>query len=207
MRRTKGQAQATREAILEAAEEAFLECGVSHTSLHAIAKRAGVTRGAIYFHFPDKTEIYRALIDRIIFPQEEMIREVETSQLVNPLDMLEQVACRRLACFCHNQRQQRVVIILTQRCEYVGEFAEIMGRLRQAVDRMIHLFTRLLKLADERGMLNKDWPPSEAARTIVATFSGLIGEWLDSGRSFDLERVGARTITALITSFRPQPSR
>jgi len=202
MRRTKRQAAATREAILDAAEAAFLEFGVSHTPLSAIAKRAEVTRGAIYFHFPDKMAIYRALVDRIIFPQEEMIREVEESQFVNPLDILERAACRRLKGFCNNIKQQHVVTILTQRCEYVGEFADIMGRLRQAVDRMIDLFTRLLRLANERGMLNPDWPPEEAARAIVAIFSGLIGEWLDSDRGFDLERLGTRVITTQITAFR-----
>jgi len=202
MRRTKEAAQATREAILDAAEEAFLELGVSHTSLSAIAKRAGVTRGAIYFHFPDKMEIYRAIIDRIIFPQEEMIREIEASQLINPLDILEQAACRRLTCFCQNPQQQRVVTILTQRCEYVGEYSEMMGRLRQAVERMIDLFTRMLTRADERGMLSKDWTPTEAARAIVSVFGGLIGEWLDSGRSFELERLGTRVIATQIAAFR-----
>jgi len=202
VRRTKEEAAATREAILDAAEEAFLELGVSHTPLSAIAKRAGVTRGAIYFHFPDKMEIYRAIVDRIIFPQEEMIREIESSQLVNPLDILERAACCRLSCFCQNPQQQRVVTILVQRCEYVGEFVEIMGRLRQAVDRMIDLFTRLLRLAEMRDMLNPDWMPEAAARAIVAVFSGLIGEWLDSDRAFDLERLGAQVITAQITAFR-----
>jgi len=202
MRRTKEEARATREAILDAAEATFLELGVSHSSLNAIAKRAGVTRGAIYFHFPDKREIYRAIVDRIIFPHEEIIREIEAGFLINPLDILEQAACRRLACFCQNPQQQRVVMILTQRCEYVGEFSEMMARLRQAVDRMIDLFTHLLRLADERGMLNPDWAPQEAARAIVAVFSGLIGEWLDSNQSFDLERLGSRVISAQITSFR-----
>jgi len=202
MRRTKEAAAATREAILDAAEQAFLELGVSHTSLSVIARRAGVTRGAIYFHFPDKMEIYRALIDRVIFPQEEMIREVEASELINPLDILERAACRRLSSFCANPQQQRVVIILTQRCEYVGEFVDIMGRLRQAVDRMIDLFTRLLQLAEARGMLHQDWRAPDAARAIVAVFGGLIGEWLDSELSFDLESLGKRVIKVQIAAFR-----
>jgi len=202
MRRTKQAAAATKEAILDAAEEAFLELGVSHTSLNTIAKRAGVTRGAIYFHFPDKMAIYRAIIERIIFPQEEMIREIEASSLINPLDILQQTACCRLGSFCNNPQQQRVVMILTQRCEYVGEFVEIMGRLRQAIEQMIDLFTRLLRLADERGMLSPNWKPEDAARAIVAVFSGLIGEWLDSGRAFDLEHLGTSVISCQIACFR-----
>ena len=48
MRRTKEDAQQTRESLLDAAECLFAERGVSRTSLQDIAKAAGVTRGAVY---------------------------------------------------------------------------------------------------------------------------------------------------------------
>ena len=51
MRRTKEQAEQTRVAILEAAERLFLEKGVAQCSLEQIARAAGVTRGAVYWHF------------------------------------------------------------------------------------------------------------------------------------------------------------
>jgi TetR/AcrR family acrAB operon transcriptional repressor len=50
-RKTKEEAQETRNAILDAAELVFQEHGVSHTSLAEIAAAAGVTRGAVYWHF------------------------------------------------------------------------------------------------------------------------------------------------------------
>ncbi len=54
MRRTKEDAQLTREALLDAAEVLFAQRGVSRTSLQEIAKAAGMTRGAVYWHFKDK---------------------------------------------------------------------------------------------------------------------------------------------------------
>lgn len=53
VRRTKEEAQETRQQILEAAEKAFHARGVARTTLADIAKLAGVTRGAIYWHFQD----------------------------------------------------------------------------------------------------------------------------------------------------------
>ncbi len=47
-RRTKEEAAATRDSILDAAEQLFVEQGVSRTTLQHIASAAGVTRGAIY---------------------------------------------------------------------------------------------------------------------------------------------------------------
>jgi TetR/AcrR family acrAB operon transcriptional repressor len=54
VRRTKEEAAATRDSILDAAEILFAKNGVSRTTLQHIATAAGVTRGAIYWHFVDK---------------------------------------------------------------------------------------------------------------------------------------------------------
>ena len=60
VRRTKEEAQETRNSILDAAERVFFEKGVSRTSLADIAQAAGVTRGAIYWHFAHKSDlVYR----------------------------------------------------------------------------------------------------------------------------------------------------
>src|SRR5690606_41278730 len=67
-RRTKAEAEATREAILDAAEEVFIENGVSRATLEQIARRAGVTRGAVYWHFKDKNDLFTAMINRVRLP-------------------------------------------------------------------------------------------------------------------------------------------
>ncbi len=54
MRRTKAEAAETREAILVAAEQVFLERGVKQYTIMEIACHACVTLGEIYFHFRDK---------------------------------------------------------------------------------------------------------------------------------------------------------
>lgn len=63
MRRTKAEAEQTRQNILAAALHLFDEQGYAQTSLNAIAERAGVTRGAIYGHFDNKDSILAALAD------------------------------------------------------------------------------------------------------------------------------------------------
>ena len=57
-RRTKGEALETRHRILDVAERVFSERGVTRTSLADVAKAAGVTRGAIYWHFADKADLF-----------------------------------------------------------------------------------------------------------------------------------------------------
>ncbi|WP_303295791.1 TetR family transcriptional regulator, partial [Escherichia coli] len=57
-RKNKQEAQETRQHILDVALRLFSQQGVSSTSLGEIAKAAGVTRGAIYWHFKDKSDLF-----------------------------------------------------------------------------------------------------------------------------------------------------
>ena len=61
MRRTKAEAEQTRHDILKAALILFDEQGYVQTSLSDIARKAEVTRGAIYWHFDNKEQIVAAL--------------------------------------------------------------------------------------------------------------------------------------------------
>ncbi|MCR5084834.1 MAG: TetR family transcriptional regulator [Succinivibrionaceae bacterium] len=65
-RRSKEEAERTRERILEAAQRLFAEKGIEKTSLSGIADAAGVTRGAIYWHFKDKAELTSALFGEVM---------------------------------------------------------------------------------------------------------------------------------------------
>lgn len=62
MRKSKEDTQLTREKIIESAFESFFELGYAETSLSLIAEDAGMTRGAIYWHFKDKNELYREVV-------------------------------------------------------------------------------------------------------------------------------------------------
>ena len=72
-RRTKEEAQATRDLLLDTAAEVFERRGVSRTSMQDIATAAGLTRGAIYWHFRDKVDLFNAMMDRAILPFEQQI--------------------------------------------------------------------------------------------------------------------------------------
>ena len=70
-RRTKSEAAITREQLLDAAERVFRERGVTRTSLAEVAAAAGVTRGAVYWHFRDKADLFDAMCERATLPLEQ----------------------------------------------------------------------------------------------------------------------------------------
>src|SRR5258706_15879840 len=73
LRRTKQQSERTRQDILAAARKVFARQGVTRPTFEEIAASAGVTRGAIYWHFADKTELFFALREQVAVPMTDQI--------------------------------------------------------------------------------------------------------------------------------------
>jgi TetR/AcrR family acrAB operon transcriptional repressor len=72
MRKTKGEAEATRKKIIEAAIEEFKSKGYETTRLEDIAEKTGLTRGAIYWHFNNKMDILTTLLNEMLAKFEDM---------------------------------------------------------------------------------------------------------------------------------------
>lgn len=65
-RRTQAERAAeTRDALIGAARPLFASVGFAEASLESIVRNAGVTRGALYHHFADKTELFAAVFERV----------------------------------------------------------------------------------------------------------------------------------------------
>jgi AcrR family transcriptional regulator len=72
-------AESTYEALLDSAAACFLESGFAATSLDAVAKRARVTKGAIYHHFASKRDLFMAVLERQEVAQAQTISQAATS--------------------------------------------------------------------------------------------------------------------------------
>lgn len=74
-RKTKEDAEATRERVLMAALDLFSEKGYSHTTFSDIARRINMTRGAVYWHFDNKPALLAALIEYAHKRKQQMVGE------------------------------------------------------------------------------------------------------------------------------------
>ncbi|MEY4754012.1 MAG: hypothetical protein RJA44_1687, partial [Pseudomonadota bacterium] len=92
VRRTKEEAAATREQLLDTAEQVFLRQGVARASLHDIAVAAGLTRGAIYWHFKDKADLFNAMMERATLPCEQACGAIEDMPAGDALQALRALA-------------------------------------------------------------------------------------------------------------------
>ncbi len=202
MRRTKEAADQTRASILDAAETVFYERGVSQTSLGHIAAAAGCTRGAIYWHFRGKSDLFMAMRERAFLPQEEFFQAQDIVSDPDPLGALHRVTIESLRRFAADERAQRVVAILTLRCEYVGEMEEATLCQREADAHMQSNIRRAFERAAQLGHLAADWTPERATDACVCVFTGLFNHWLRSGESFDFTMLGAQLFDGLFAQMR-----
>lgn len=92
-RKTKERALLTRELILDAGERLFIERGYRSVSLEEIAEAAGVTRGALYWHFSGKGDL---LLDIFIRLRDQVRRELSQLMQCKSRDM----ARRKVVHFC-----------------------------------------------------------------------------------------------------------
>lgn len=75
MKKTKEEAEATRQAILQSALDTFCEKGYSKTTFDEIAKRINLTKGAVYWHFRNKPDVIAALINAYCERQKKYIHD------------------------------------------------------------------------------------------------------------------------------------
>ena len=187
-RRTKEEAQETRMRILDAAEEVFHDKGVANASLEEIAAAAEVTRGAIYWHFKDKAELFDAMMCRVVMPAEEMLERAECCGEVNPLELLRRATIDVLVRTTVDARVQRVFDIAYHKCEYVGDAAGVRERHIASQNECLKTIEAGFKACVAAGQLPKSVNPRVAAVGSMSLVSGLIANWVLDPQSFPLKR-------------------
>jgi TetR/AcrR family acrAB operon transcriptional repressor len=199
-RRTKDEAQQTRHALLDAAEAVFDTRGVAGASLQEVAETAGVTRGAVYWHFRDKADLFNAMMDRAILPFEQHWLMADPDDGVDPLRRLRELLLDILQQIAGDARLQRVVAISTQKVEYVGELDAIRERHLRVRAQALRRFEALLRLARRAGQLAPGVSPKAAAHALHALVDGLIANWMLDRGAFDLKRVGRVAVLQLLAA-------
>ncbi len=205
MRRTKEDAQHTREALLDAAEVLFAQRGVSRTSLQEIAKTAGVTRGAVYWHFKDKAELFNAMMERSTLPMEEAVQTMNPAPEV-ALDELATSALNALHRIAHDPRTHRVFDIATHKVEYVDELTGVRQRHLQVHQECQAHIRAAFERAQGAGLLRAEADAHLVALSYHAMIDGLINTWMLDTSAYDLVDVGQRSIALFIDGLRVKPA-
>ncbi|NKQ12062.1 MULTISPECIES: TetR family transcriptional regulator [unclassified Pseudomonas] len=195
MRRTKEDAEKTRITLLASAERLFLDKGVAHTSLDQIARDAGVTRGAVYWHFQNKAHLFHEMLNQVRLPPEQMTERLCGCTQQQPLRTLRDLCIEGIGALARDEQKRRVMTILLHRCEFTEELREAEERHHAFINMFIDLCEKLLERA--AGSLYPGVTPRLAARTIHALIVGLFSDWTRDPNLFDPEIDGPALVDPL----------
>lgn len=193
MRKTKEEAEKTRRDILDAARRVFHQHGVVRSSLDKIAKEAGVTRGAVYWHFKNKAEVFFAMREEVFEP---MVARTDalllSDRFSNPLDAIEASLLEFFRILDECPVVLEVFEIMTSRCEYVDEFASVQEEIGRPAQVFLAKMECFYQQAEAKGGLRLGLDPLVAARDTWAFTSGLLHLLLACQKGTDLkERIPA----------------
>lgn len=202
MRRTKAEAAETRASILVAAEQLFFEKGVANSSLDEIATVAGVTRGAIYWHFANKGELFLDLYNAAQLPRVNMadVADLDCDER-HALAAVETAACDWLETLASDVHRQRLISILL-RTNFTEETQPVLDALEKLEEEHASHIENILNKAARNGRLSPGWTPRTSCRAVKWLIKGVCWEWLLFGQKFDLAKEGGDSVRNLFASFR-----
>ncbi|NQE47223.1 TetR family transcriptional regulator [Herbaspirillum rubrisubalbicans] len=201
-RRTKTDAMATRDKILDCAESLFVQRGVSRTTLQDIADAAAVTRGAIYWHFTDKADLFGAMLHRAKMPFESAMQALNESGAHDPLGDLEKYALIVFRLAETDLRARRVFEIATLKVEYVDDMSEVRTRRAEMTAQwMVHAESKL-RSAIESGHVADRVDVRNAALGLWALIDGLLRAWVVEPTAFSLSVEGKPIVATFLAAIR-----
>lgn len=193
MRRTREEADATRRALLDAAERVFYEKGVARASLQEIARMAGATRGALYWHFNGKADLFRVMVDRIRMPFEELVEAIPEAERSD--SVLETIRLACLLAFGRMEQPQyrRVHGILLHRCEMFDDIDPVSMMRDMATTASANTLEQFLQ-AEAAGELKPGIDAEGANQLLHCMILGLVHSWHLDTDAFSLSETGERLL-------------
>ena len=174
-RKTKAEAELTRQKIICAARRVFYRCGVTKSTLDEIATEAGVTRGAVYWHFKNKTELFFAMRAQAYLPLLDHIDDSILDKTIDdPLDGIERALLQMVSHLKADEVACAVFRIASLRCEYVDELAPVLDEFKRSYARRLDKMSLAYRRARDKGTMRDGLDPRDMALDTMSFFEGIL---------------------------------
>jgi AcrR family transcriptional regulator len=171
----KEQREASIDRILESALDLMVTRGCNATTVDDIAKRAGLTKGAIYFHFENKTAIVMALLDTV----EKLVIGGLLERLAHagPTNQDKLVAALHSQGLLAGTKTKYLLLFTLALLEFSGTETDIEARVRTIYDSFVQALEKIVRAGCAAGEFRNDLDTRELAAVVVALQHGTLMEW------------------------------
>jgi TetR/AcrR family transcriptional repressor of nem operon len=193
----------TRDKLLQAAFEEIYRRGFQAARLDTILRNAGVTKGALYHHFPDKASLGYAVVDEVV--QGLLLKRwgVLDPTDPDPISSLQQVLQSRAA-----NLTAREVELGCPLNNLAQEMSPLDRRFRQGVNATFEIWTTAVARQIERGQaegtVRRDVNASKIAAFVVAAIEGSFG-LAKGAQSTTMLRNNLEVLRSFLEGLRPAP--
>lgn len=185
MRRTKEDAEQTRQDLLDAALTIFSQKGYTATRLEDIAKAAGVTRGAIYHHFGSKSDLFLALLEEATAVGNSAIDQA-VSEGGTFVEVLSRILVYTFNLLEDDRRFSEVVAL-----QLTTPDVEALDQRRyDEAQELVQSISGFFRVIIEQGELRPGLDPEIAARAFLGYQNGLAILWLANRQAFSIKEDG-----------------
>ena len=186
MRRTKEEAAQTRQDLLAAALTVFSNKGYEAARLEDIAEMAGVTRGAIYFHFGNKAGLFMALVeDASALGNQAIDKAVEQGGTF--AEITGRILVYTLSLLEEDRRFREVTALSLFMTESSPELEDFTRRRSAEALTLVENISGFFQMGIAQGDLRSELDPATIARALLAYQNGLAMLWLANPGAFSLK--------------------
>lgn len=185
------QREASLEAILNSALKLFVRKGYRSTTVDEIALACSLTKGAVYFYFPNKAAVLFALFDEI----EDLMIDKMVSRVAQAGPTMED----KLVALFHNQSQmglenaERMLLFILMLLEFNGAGDDVEARVKAIYKRYYAAIEKIIRQGKTQGEFREDVDVRSMAGIMMAINNGTMMEWYcrsDDHNGRELARAG-----------------
>ncbi len=195
-------ATGTKNDILQSAIEVFVEHGYVRSTLEQIAAKANVTRGAVYWHFKNKHDIFEALHEALHQPLTSSILEDMQKNCDDSLCQLEKLCVKLLVDLDNDETRKKILKIFLCKCDYSCGMEDILENQRKRKLKNIDLFSQYFDRAKKNKHLPNTLYPKITAISLVCYMSGIVTEYLRNPQLFNLKKQAPHLIKQFFAAFK-----
>ncbi len=202
-RKTKEEAKKTFQALLEAAQRLFLKKGIANTTLNEIANEAGMTRGALYWHFENKEALILALwedgagkFNREITHALEHLSDNET-----PVATFKALMHSMISTVLTDPKLSQSLKIMMNCVEITDEETPLRAYLQERCVSYFSAMSTAIEHLKKQSMLKIELTPETIAAGLLSYLYGLVNSHLEQTQLINLERDGTALVDLYLNSF------
>ena len=174
-RKTKEDSEQTRQAILDSAMQTLYEKGYSRTTFDEVASRINLTKGAVYWHFKNKTDLITALVIQKISEQHSRYKVPE----LKTLSELRQAISERAKDIETDENFRKFLFFVIYHMEWSEAiFAQVWSEVRLLVELPLQQLFQVLLLCQQNGEIKKDVDLINLRDTIAYFWRGALSTYL-----------------------------